>query len=76
MERTMTTSRWVKRLEACRYAGIGKTKMDGLIAEGRVRAKKDAGGRNAPVFIDLTSIDEVYASMRDAKGSPRKRATE
>ena len=61
----MTPSRWVKRLEACRYAGIGRTKMDGLITEGRVRAKKDEGGRNAPVFVDLDSIDEMYASMRD-----------
>jgi hypothetical protein len=66
-------ARWVKRLEGCRYGGFGRTKLDGLIAEGRLRAKKDEGGRNAPVFVDLDSIDELYASMRDATGHPRKR---
>jgi hypothetical protein len=70
MERTMP--RWAKRLKACEYAGIGRTKLDEMIRSGRVSAKKDEGGRNAPVYVNLDSIDEMYAAMRDAKGSPPK----
>jgi hypothetical protein len=67
--------RWVKRLEACRYASVGRTKLDGWIAQGRVRAKKDEGGGSAPVFVDLNSIDELFERMRDAPGQPRQRTT-
>jgi excisionase family DNA binding protein len=65
-------ARWEKRLAACQYAKISKTKIDRLIAEGRIRAKKDDGGRNAPVFIDLDSIDEYYDSLKPARGVPRR----
>ncbi len=65
-------ARWEKRLAACQYAKIGKTKIDRLIAEGKVRAKKEDGGRNAPVFVDLDSIDEFYEGMKAARGVPRR----
>ena len=66
-------ARWEKRLDACKYAKCGKTKMDGWIADKRVRAKKDEGGHSAPVYIDLDSIDEMFQQMKPALGSPRKR---
>lgn len=65
-------ARWEKRLAACKYANISKTKMDRLIAEGKVTAKKEDGGRNAPVFIDLDSIDQFYNGMKPARGVPRR----
>jgi len=65
--------RWVKRMVACKYAGWGRTKMDGLISEGKIRANKEGeGGTNAPVHVDLDSIDEFYAAMQTAPGIPRK----
>lgn len=65
--------RWVKRLAACKYADMGRTKLDVLIDQGRVRAKKEPGNPQAPVYVDLDSIDEYYNSLPDA---PRKSETE
>jgi hypothetical protein len=61
-------ARWRKRIEACKYAGVGRTKLDKLIGLGLVEARKEDGGPNAAVFVDLDSIDTYYASLRKAPG--------
>jgi hypothetical protein len=58
--------RWVKRLSACKYAGLGRSKLDELILSGLIRAKKEPGNPQAPVYVDLTSIDQFYDSLPDA----------
>jgi hypothetical protein len=63
-----TMARWEKRLKACGYAGWGRSKMDYLIGLNLVEAKKEDGGRNAPVWINLDSIDAYKANMRKALG--------
>jgi hypothetical protein len=66
-------ARWAKRIAACKYANLGRTKIDELIAEGHLRAKKEPGGHSAPVYIDLDSIDEFFANLPDQKlQNPRR----
>jgi hypothetical protein len=67
-------ARWAKRLVACKYAGCGRTKMDWLIGERLVRAKKESDSRSSPVYVDLDSIDEYRENLPDAKGTinPRR----
>ena len=60
--------RWAKRLAACKYANIGRSKLDKLIGLGLVEARKEDGGPNAPVFVNLDSIDSYYANLRKAPG--------
>jgi hypothetical protein len=65
----MARPRWAKRPQACKYAGIGRTKLDELIGEGRIEARKeDGGGRNTPVWVDLNSIDAFFANLPRAPG--------
>ena len=60
-------ARWVKRLDACKIAAVGRTKLDQLIAAGLVRAKKDPSGRNTTVYVDLDSVDAYYEGLPDAR---------
>jgi hypothetical protein len=59
--------RWAKRLAACKYADIGKTKLDELIGKGLIRAKKVPGSSpNTSVYVDLDSVDQYFDSLPDA----------
>jgi hypothetical protein len=60
--------RWTKRLEAARYAGVGRSKLDKLIGQNLIQAKKEDGSPNAPVYVDLDSIDAFFANLRKAPG--------
>jgi hypothetical protein len=62
-------ARWVKKRQACREKGIGVTKMNELIAQGLVRAKKEAGGMQGHVWIDTHSYDSYIENLPDAQGS-------
>jgi hypothetical protein len=68
---------WVRRLRATRERPVGKTKLDELIAQGRVRAKKEGTAKNAAVLVDLDSYDAYVEALPDAQGSlnPKKKAT-
>jgi hypothetical protein len=61
-------ARWKPRLEACAYAGIGRSKMDGLIGRGLVEARKEDGGPNAAVHVNLDSYDAYIGGLRKAPG--------
>jgi hypothetical protein len=57
--------RWATRREAMSYARIGSTKMNELLQEGALLAKKH--GRK--VIVDLNSIDEFYGALPDVASS-------
>jgi hypothetical protein len=44
---------------------MGRTKLDELIDQGLIKAKKAPGEHNAPVYVDLDSIDAYYESLPD-----------
>ena len=60
-------ARWRKRLEACVYAGLGRTKLDGLIDAGLIEAKKeDPANPRSMVFVDLDSVDRYFENLPNA----------
>jgi hypothetical protein len=61
-------ARWKPRLDACEYAGIKRSKMDGLIGRGLVEARKEEGGPNASVHVNLDSYDAYIGGLRKAPG--------
>ena len=65
-------ARWEKRLAACQYARLGKSKLDRLVREGKIAAKKDGDGVNASVFIDLDTVDRWFEAMRPRPATLKK----
>jgi hypothetical protein len=59
-------------MEACKYAGLGRSKIDKLIGQGLIEARKEDGGINAPVYIDLDSIDAFFTNLRKARGAKKR----
>jgi hypothetical protein len=53
--------RWATRQEAMAYARVGATKMNDLMHDRRIFAKKLDG----KVVVDLNSIDEFYGALPD-----------
>jgi hypothetical protein len=54
--------RWATRREAMAHARVGATKLNHLMRDKRIHAKKLDG---AKVLIDLNSIDTLYAALPD-----------
>jgi hypothetical protein len=63
--------RWIKRLAFCEEVGISRTKCDEHIAFGHIDARKEEGGRSAPIWVDVDSYHHYIASLPKAKGTPR-----
>jgi excisionase family DNA binding protein len=56
--------RVLRKLEAAKYIGIGRTKIEELIAQGRLEAKRD--GR--VVLVTVASLDAYLEGLPNARG--------
>lgn len=57
--------RGLSRVQAAEYIGIGATKFDELVSQGRMPKPKRIGGRT---IWDRVKLDEAFAALDDGAG--------
>ena len=58
--------RGLSRAETAAYIGVGTTKFDAMVADGRMPAPKKIDGRNV---WDRHAVDSAFAALPDAGGA-------
>ena len=60
------TPRGLSRVEAATYIGIGCSKFDDMVGDGRMPAPKEIDGRRV---WDRLALDSAFAALPDAAGA-------